>query len=921
MKQQWNRWLGVGNESGSGLWTGAVRTAGVRMARRRTPFRVLAVLCCGLVAGPLLAATTTVALDAGWSFRLDPDSVDASQHAGMQQWMPALVPGSVQTSLLRLKKIPDPYWRITTPSIAWIGLSNWDYRKTFEVSAELLQQRHVELVFHGLDTFATVSVNGKPIIDADNMFRTWKADVGSLLHAGTNTLEVRFDSPIRKMIPIVEKQPYLLKSPNPIRFGLVTVPTAAYTRKAPYQYGWDWGPRVITEGIWQGVTLRAWNDARVTGLHAIQRKVSTTSAQIQTVFHVDSDKPFKGRAVVRWTAPDGRVTTASQPLNLPAGSHRVAVPVTLQHPELWWPAGYGAQPIYRFTASVEDPHGGLAHAQATTGVRSVELRQQPDQWGTSFEFVVNGVPVFAKGANFVPTSVFPSAATSASLDDILHAAHAANMNMLRIWGGGYYMPSSFYAEADKLGILLWQDFEFSDAFQPPWKSYRDNVRVEARQQVRRLRNHPSLVLWSGNNEVGEMWTTGFGGPKKPSNAYTEAQQKELAAGMDRLYNGVLKHAVERYAPGTSYVPMWPVGNEQIVNTQSRGNYHYWSVWHGPGLPVTAYLGVTPRFMSEYGLQSFPSLPTIDSFTVEADRSAYSKVMLWHEKSEEGGKGSRSAIDRLLHYIEHDYGKPANFDDTVYLSQVMQAEGVQLGAEHLRASAPRTMGSLFWQLDDDWPAISWSSVDYEHRWKMLQYHAKRFYAPVRVIALPSSAAAQSVALSVANDTAKVIHGTLRTLVVGLQGRVVHDASVPVTVAARGVTKVGTDTVASLLGGADPASTIAMFELREGNRMISRHCFEFVPPKELHWVDPELKATVTADGRAVDISARNFAGEVWITFGAHKVRLADNAFDLIPGEHVRVPIVQADATSTALASTLHVESLYGPMSREKGVVAAR
>jgi beta-mannosidase len=898
-----------------------LREAGAGGLRRRTTFCVLAALCGALVAGPLLAATTTVPLDEGWRFRLDPGSVDASAHVDMQQWMPALVPGSVQASLLRLKKIPDPYWRITTPSIAWIGLSNWDYRKTFAVAPALLQQGHVELVFDGLDTFAAVSLNGKPIIDADNMFRTWKASVRGLLHPGANTLEVRFDSPIRKMIPIVEQQPYILKSPNPIRFGLITVPTAAYTRKAPYQYGWDWGPRVITEGIWQGVALRAWSDARVTGLHAIQQQVSATSAKIQTAFHVDTDGPVKGQVVVRWTAPDGRVTTASQPLDLPAGSHRVEVPVTLQHPELWWPAGYGAQPLYRFTATVEGPHGELAHAQATTGVRSVELRQQPDPWGTSFEFVVNGVPVFAKGANFVPTSVFPSAVTSADLDDILRSAHAANMNMLRIWGGGYYMPSAFYAEADKLGILLWQDFEFSDAFQPPWKSYHDNVQVEARQQVRRLRNHPSLVLWSGNNEVGEMWTSGFGGPKKPSDSYTAAQQKELAAGMDRLYNGVLKHAVERYAPGTPYVPMWPVGDEQIVNTQSRGNYHYWSVWHGPGLPATAYLGVTPRFMSEYGLQSFPSLPTIDSFTLPADRSAYSKVMLWHEKSEEDGKSSRSTIDRLFQYIERDYGKPANFGDAVYLSQVMQAEGIQLGAEHLRASAPRTMGSLFWQLDDDWPAISWSSIDYEHRWKMLQYHAKRFYAPVRVIALPGSAGARSIALSVANDTADVIHGTLRTLVIGLQGRVVRDASAPVTVAARGATQVGTDTFASLLGNADPASTVAVFELREGDRTLSRHVFEFVPPKDLHWVDPELKAAVTPDGHAVDVSARNFAGEVWITFGAHKVRLADNAFDLLPGEHVRVPIVQADAPSAALAGALHVESLYGAISREEGAVAAR
>ncbi|MGH8183598.1 MAG: glycoside hydrolase family 2 protein, partial [Rhodanobacteraceae bacterium] len=555
---------------------------------------------------------TTQSLDAGWQFRLAPGDPHAKAHPRAAQWLPATVPGSAQTDLLALKLIPAPYWRDDEAKIQWVGLSSWQYRTHFDVDAQTLSRRHIDLVFDGLDTFADVYLNDHKLLAADNMFRRWRVPVKAWLHAGANTLEVRLYSPIERLQPWLLKQPYALPGEFDSAFGDEPKgkQTANYVRKAAYQYGWDWGPRIVTEGIWQDVKLESWDTLRLADFHIAQPSVSAEVAKLQAQLQLESDAVGNARVTLRWRAPDGSAHALERAAALKAGDNTVAIPFEIEHPERWWPVGYGKPNLYDFHVDVAVDGKTVASATRETGLRSVELRREKDKGGKSFEFVVNGVPIFAKGANFIPMDSFPTRVTSARIEQLLQSAHDAHMNMLRVWGGGYYMPDDFYETADKLGLMIWQEFMFGGAIPPSDAAFRDNVRIEAMQQVRRLRDHPSIVLWCGNNEVETGWES-WDDRKAFKKTITAAQRETIEEGMRQLFDHTLRGVVAKYAP---YVPYWPsspgTDYEGQVNVTDNGDYHYWNVWSGDALPVTAYLDVTPRFMTEYGLQSMPSMATI-----------------------------------------------------------------------------------------------------------------------------------------------------------------------------------------------------------------------------------------------------------------------------------------------------------------------
>jgi beta-mannosidase len=878
-------------------WDSRSMDSVLRCWHRRAALIVFA-WACGV--GTLAATTQTLAT--GWRFRLAPGSAAVQTHPEAAAWRTARVPVSVQTDLLAAGAIADPFRGDTEAGLQWIGLAGWQYQLVFDVDAAALRHDHVELVFDGLDTFAAVSLNGQGLLVADNMFRRWRAPVKAQLRGGSNTLLVTLHSPITRLQPWLLKQPHALPGEFDSAFGDEPKgkQTSNYVRKANYQYGWDWGPRYVTEGIWQPVHLETWDDLRLVDFHIAQQHVDGDIARLMAQVDIRSDHAGKAQLKLSWSAPDGSGHSAALETSLKEGDNHLDLPVRIEHPQRWWPAGYGAPDLYHFRADIIVAGKVIASGERDTGLRSVELRRQHDRWGRSFAFVVNGVPIFAKGANLLPLDSFPERVTDARMQRTLQSARDANMNMLRVWGGGYYQSDAFYAMADRLGLMIWQDFMFGGAVPPYDDAFRENTRVEASEQVVRLRDHPSIVLWCGNNEVQTGWES-WPDRKKFAQAIGPAERARVERGMRTLFGETLRGVVQRYAPEVPYWASSPSTDfDGQANVPNDGDMHVWAVWAGSA-PIEDYLKTTPRFQSEYGLQSFPAMATIRSFAAPADLSPDSPVMRAHQKFD-GGNGNQ----RLLFYIRMYYGEPKDFASFVYLSQVMQAEGIELAAEHLRSSRPQSMGSLYWQLNDVWPGASWSGIDYFGRWKALQFHARRFYAPLRVASIRRDGL---TGVFVVSDRTVPLDAQLRTRAMDVDGRLLYERLDKIHVPALGSTRAAELTDASLLHGADPHRSFAVFELVEQGRPVSRHLLYFEPALALLLPDPGLHAELVDSGHGIVLTVRaeRLAREVWIDFGPLDAQVSDNAFDLLPGERVELQIT-GTASLASLRDALHVRSLF-------------
>ncbi|CBA16702.1 glycoside hydrolase family 2 protein [Xanthomonas albilineans] len=875
----------------------------------RLPARFGLLLALALPALGQAAPPSSLSLQQGWQVRLAPGDASASTHPKAAQWLPAQVPGTVQTDLIAAGVVPDPFYRDNEAKIQWVGLSDWEYKTRFKADAALLARAHVELVFDGLDTFAEVYLNGKKLLSADNMFRQWRVDAKPLLQRGDNVLEVRLSSPIKKIQPWLAKQPYALPGAYDSAFGDEPVArhSSTYVRKAPYNFGWDWGPRIVTAGIWQDVRVEAWDALRVEGLHIAQQRVDADAAQLLAQLEVQADHRDAVQLDLDVLGPDGQpVAQFSQKAVLDPGNNILTVPVRIAKPQRWFPVGYGRQDLYTFKAHLHDASGDSLDTQRVTGLRSIELRREQDRWGKSFALVVNGIPVFAKGANLIPFDSFPSRVDAARMHGFLQSAREANMNMLRIWGGGHYQPDSFYEDADRLGLMIWQDFMFGGAIPPYDVAFRENTRAEAEAQVKRLGDHPSIVLWCGNNEVQTGWEN-WGDRIKFKQSIDPEERERIVRGMTTLFGSVLRDAVRHYDSDTPYWATSPGTDfDGAADQPNDGDMHYWKVWGGPALPVTEYLNVTPRFMSEYGLQSFPDMRTIRAFAEPGDLQPESPVMRAHQKFDKG-----NGNQRLLLYIRRAFGEPKDFESFVYLSQIMQAEGIALAAEHLRAARPQAMGSMYWQLNDVWPGASWSSLDYFGRWKALHYRTRRFYAPELIAALRDDSGHTTVSL--VSDRTTPLTARWRMRVMDMAGKVLSKSEKPVTLAPLSSLRVGSFSDAQLLRRADPARSVAVFELLDGERVLSRNLVFFDAAKRLQWPRTDIRTDLRADGDgyALTLSSPTLASEVWLAFGDLDVTLSDNAFDLLPGEPLTVHL-RSHATLEQLRAALQVRDLASTLA---------
>jgi len=674
---------------------------------------------------------------------------------------PAQVPGCVHTDLLAAGAIPDPWFRDNEKLIHWVCLRDWEYEREIDVPESLRAHRRVVLRCEGLDTLATVRINDREVLRADNMFRVWEVDVKPFLIAGTNRISVRFDS----TIPYLRARDAEMRVPgwniyHDDFYG------RSYVRKMACAYGWDWGLIAPTAGIWRPMRIEG-RDGALTDLR-IRQHHAPGSVTLDVELEIDGAGDRVRMALDQAGLPTRQVEAEVR-------DGRAVARIELENPALWWPNGMGAQPLCDLSVVLLDEARELDRQHRRVGLRTIELVRRPDRFGESFRFRVNGRDIFCKGANWIPCDLFPSRIPDSTYRNLLTSAAESGMNMIRVWGGGFYEDERFYDLCDSLGLLVWQDFMFACAAYPAFDAgFMANVRAEADDNIRRLRHRACLALWCGNNEIEQglvKWVdNGWDNKAMPEGDYR------------RLFDELLPARV-RDLDGTT--PYWPCSphtpgsNRKDFNDPSRGDAHAWSVWFG-GEPIEAQRHWTFRFMSEFGFQSFPELRTVESFTEPEDRHLTSWVMDYHQRS---GMGNQIIFKYLLDW----FCPPKDLESALWLTQLTQALCIQYAADHARRIQGRMDGLIYWQLNDLWPGATWSSIDVFGRWKALQFFARRFFEPVHV-SLLESLRDSTVEVHVSNHRPGPAEVTVEWTLFDLEGTRLAEGSAPVSVASQSNLKV-------------------------------------------------------------------------------------------------------------------------------------
>jgi beta-mannosidase len=815
----------------------------------------------------------TQSLSGTWEFR----------QSGMEQWAPATVPGGVHTDLLALGRIPDPFVGDNEKKVQWVAESDWEYRCIFSVDEELAQREHIDLVCDGLDTLATVSLNGVILGSTANMFRQFRWDVKNLLKPGENEIFIAFSSAVRYCAER-EKVRHMQGVPQ----GL---PGAPHLRKAPCQFGWDWGPQLPPIGIWKDIRLEGADDARIENVHLRQFH---TEGQVRLEAEVTIQAWHQGDydILMQVIFPTGEVWETSSPID---ETQCANVFVIIDHPQLWWPNGYGEQPLYQVQISLigeQTEDEKLYHV----GLRTIELRQEPDAWGKSFTFIVNGQPIIAKGSNWIPADSFSTRITSERLEKLIGDAVLTHQNMLRVWGGGFYEDDRFYEVCDRLGILVWQECIFSCSVYPlDEPDFLENVHQEVLENVRRLRHHASLALWCGNNEM-EWGLVGWEWPG--------INLEPIKAAYTQFFHQLLPAWIASEDPDHAYWPSSPSSGVafQDPNGQTQGDSHYWEVWHGRK-SFSAYRTQLPRFMSEFGFQALPPMETIRSFAEEKDWNMTSYIMECHQKN---ASGNQLIIAQML----DSFRLPKDFESLVYLSMVLQAEGIRYGAEHWRRHPERVSGILYWQLNDCWQVASWSSLDYFGRWKALHYAAKRFYAPV-LLSIEDAPPVQTVYIT--NELRERWEGTLTWSLETLDGDVAKTGFQKVTAEPMQAMKLCEVDFSTILKD-DPdlaRSLVFIAELWQGEQMVSRQTAYFAPSKHLELKEPEINAQVKVENETahITLTAASLSRLVELTFEGEEAVFSDNYFDLPAKRSISVTVpIPAGWEETEIQSALKIRSVY-------------
>ncbi len=699
--------------------------------------------------------------------------------------MPVNVPSVVQQNLYDAGLIPHPYLGTVEETLLWISDHPWTYATHFNVDQKMLEKDVVELAFEGIDTYASVTLNGQKLFDADNQFRIWRTDVKPLLKDQDNLLVLdfpRYDS--LQLALYNDHQPRL-----PEKY--------AVTRKAPYQHGWDWAPKYKNVGIWKPVSLVAWSNARLDNAYIVTNEVEEEQAKL--TLHLDVESTAPGDYTVEILS--NRKVFQKFPLQADQGNQHKLFSFTIENPRLWWPNEMGEQYLYDFEIRLKSSDKILDSKQIKTGVKTVQIVQEPDAKGFSFYFKVNGVPMYAKGANYVPEEMIETWIKPENTQKLLKMAQEAHFNMLRVWGGGIYPSDDFFNICDTLGILVWEDFMYAGTMYPYDEAFLENAKIEALEQVKRLASHPSLGLWCGGNEISEGY---YNWGWQQSLDWSEEDDQAIKAGYDRLFETILPNVVEIFDGTRPYWPSSPSKGWGRPESLTQGDVHYWGVWWGEQ-PYEMYREKVGRFNSEYGYQSYPDYSTLEKIAQGEPLSKDAKVIAAHQKH---ARGTQLIDDFIQRYYPE--AQPNGFEEYVYLSQLSQAYGMEIAIEAHRTAKPYNMGTLYWQLNDAWPVTSWSSIDYYGNPKVFHEKLKTLFAPVLL-----SLDRRDYQVYVTSDLMRNIDGTLTVTVNDVDGACLFEQKAKVSMKANQNNKFHVEGLREFLWNTDPKTITINMQLTEGD----------------------------------------------------------------------------------------------------------
>lgn len=783
---------------------------------------------------------------------------------GQDEWIPAQVPGSVYGDLMRAGRLDDPYWRDNELKALELMENDFEYEGVFDYESG--GEDEVILRFGGVDTVADISLNGTLLAHTDDMHRTFEFEVGSVLMEGKNVISIVFYSPTKYIREAYINDPLILGTEDAMK-GF------PHLRKAHFMFGWDWGPRLPDAGLWREVDLIRVNKARLISVR-IRQEINADYSSVTLV-------------------PEAQVR------EYVSGDYKVSIDTpVIDHPELWWPNNLGSRHLYTVNVTLSDQDGTvLDKKQMRIGIRRLEVSTAPDQYGNEFCFVINGRKVFAMGADYIPEDNILTRMNRERTYELIEQCKAANFNSIRVWGGGIYPSDDFYDACDEAGLIVWQDLMFACANYRLTDRMRENIEAEVRDNVRRIRHHACLGLWCGNNEMEMFVKQGEWG------AHTDPKISEDYL---EMYEHIFPQILKEEDPDTFYWPASPSsgGGFDDPNSPDRGDVHYWDVWHG-NKPFTEYRKFYFRFLSEFGFQSFPSLKTVESFTLPSDRNVFSYVMEKHQRN-------ASANGKIMNYMEQTFLYPNDFGTLIYASQLLQAEAIKYGVEHLRRHRGRCMGAVYWQLNDCWPVASWSSVDYFGRWKALHYYAGRFFAPVMISCEEEGLLTQnmntnaepfevrkSIRLSVANETFEEVKGLVVWELRDALGNVKRSQEEEVLVDP--ASALWLDAVE--LPEADIYEDHVSFRLECDGVPVSCGSVLFVPPKHYRFADPKL--TVRKAGENVlEVRSEAYAKSVQIINGNDDLLLEDNCFDMEPGVR-RIRIIRGSTEGLVIRSVYDIK----------------
>lgn len=805
-------------------------------------------------------------------------------------WKPANVPGFIHTDLLSSGVIQDPYYRLVEKEIQWIGEKDWIYHGDFYVESSLLKRDNIELCFNGLDTYADVYLNDSLILKADNMFRTWKVECKGLLKPTKNEIKIVFHSPVKVNMKKWEQLPYELvafESNDQAKIKL-----NMHSRKAGYHWGWDWGPRLVTSGIWRPVKLLAWDDVRILNLQVIQQELNDDKARLKAVFEIESS----GKHNVHLSVIDKKneKNYAEKAVAVTDGIQKIPVEFEIQNPRRWWSHGLGEAYLYHITGFLKRRNEILDKASTKIGLRTLEIVREPDSTGHSFYVKLNGVPVFMKGANYIPCDNFVTRVTPEKYERVIKAAADANMNMLRVWGGGIYENDIFYDLCDRYGMLVWQDFMFACAMYPGDEAFLNNVEQEAIDNVKRLRNHPCIALWCGNNEMGSGWLH-WGWKEK----YSEEHSAKIWHDYEKIFLDILPNVVKQYDGTRLYWSSSPIAENNEPQDFKSGDVHYWGVWHGKE-PFTAFEENTGRFMSEYGFQSFPDFCTVKKYTIEEDWNIESPVMLSHQRSTMGNQLIRT-------YLLRHYQEPKDFESFLYVSQLLQAKGIAYAIETHRRAKPFCMGSLYWQLNDCWPVASWSSTDYYTRWKALHYKAREAFGEFLVSPLIRG---DKVDIYIVSDRVEDLKGELQLTGINFEGYNFYENSLIINIPGNSSSSYLTLDQKDLLKDISPDKSLLRMVLKDSDgHVLSENILYFTNILNLVLEQPEISIEVVKKEKSSEIhlSSDILAKNVYLVLNNCEGHFSDNYFDLMPGEEKIVYLTGTEKTKD-IKDALWVRTLW-------------